>query len=249
MQFSWQRKVEQHAVELEKQKQEDKLVTYRDDIMQGVRKFLSNGAAFSGVYFSHWFGCGCYRHADPNLPFQIIITGDPVIENFNYSDSGDEFGERYNYCIMDPLDRVFGIPAHLKWLGETESFSPWTFDSVKEYDGILIVAIKIQNRDSANPLWRVTMKYCVRDKKIPDTWVSLDNGSVWNGAQFVGLKKSALALIAVQRKEAPIVASPNVVVPRTVSQNRFLESTAPIVEPQQNQVFSMPLPKMSFTRK
>ena len=149
----------------------------RDTVLQDVRKFLSKGSVFRGTYFSRW----AYQHRNPNLRFQVTIAGDLTIKN---SDNASQ-----------PLNQKFEVPAHFKWLGDTETLSnsSWGGD-VKEHDGMFLGDVSIDNVAGTNPGWRVTMKYCVRDYGHGGYWDGREDGSTWNGAQFVGNGRSAIAL-------------------------------------------------------
>jgi len=181
----------QRAAELEHKRQEEELTKKRESVMQEVRHFLSEGSVFNGTYYSRWPN----QHKDPHLPFQITITGDLTIKDYGYEETGNIFGPKYHGAPSGPLDQVFGIPAHFKWLGDTETLCPSSWgEKIKEYDGMLIGAIKIQNKGGMNPVWRVSVKYCINDPSFPGDWVSREDGSTWNGTQFEGNSKSAIGL-------------------------------------------------------
>jgi hypothetical protein len=182
----------------------------RDAVIQDVEKFLPVGTVFNSTLFSKFFGMLCYHHADPNLPFQITITGDLTFANYSYKETNGIFGPSMQKAYSDymgPLDQVFEIPAHFKWLGETESISTsnWGGD-IKEYDGAFVGAIKRQDQDGS---WRVTMKYCIKDPHWPKDWVTSEKGSFWTGTQFEGIEKSAIVLTVSQRQGVASSAPPS----------------------------------------
>jgi len=169
----------------------ERLILSRDAVMKDVKKFLFRGAVFTADYASRWG----YQHKNPNLPFQVIITGDPVIENFDYDEQRNGFSKNSQRGAGD-VDQVFAVPAHFRWLGETETLSPSSWGGkIMDYDGMFIGGIKAQNKNSPNPVWRVTMKYCIQDHSFPQKWVSRDDGCIWNGSQFEGKGQSAVKLI------------------------------------------------------
>jgi len=182
-----QRQIEiENARELRK-----RLIENRDAIIHDVSVFLSKGSVFNATYFFNPL-----HHKDPNLPFQITITGDLTFKNFGYEEIGTSVGSEYRRDSNDPLDQVFGIPAHFKWLGETDTISPSSWGGkIREYDGMFIGAIKIQNKSGMNPVWRVTMKFCIIDPSWPGMWVSREDGSTWNGIQFEGNSRQSIKLL------------------------------------------------------
>jgi len=205
---------EAKAAEQERQRQKEaqqaaelteRLTERRDAIMQDIRTFLSKGTVFKGTYYSLWD----YQHKNPNLPYQITITGNLTNKDFGYEEDHNLMDPGYDRHPSDPLDQEFGIPAHFKWLGDTETLSPSSWGmQIKEYDGMIIGAIKIQNKTGMNPVWRVTIKYCINgDPGYSRGWRSREGGSIWNGTQFEGKSKSAISL------PVPRTASPKLAVP------------------------------------
>ena len=176
------------AAELQK-----KLISSREAVLDNVQGFLAKGSIFHSTYFSRWPS----PQKDPNLPFQITITGDLSIGDFNFNDDSNSFSMKPQRNNGDALDQTFIVPARFQWLGDTETLCPSSWGSkVRSYEGMIIGAAKIQNRNGPNPTWRVTIKYCVQEPTFPaDLWVSREDGSIWNGTQFEGKGKSSIKLI------------------------------------------------------
>lgn len=167
---------ENQAAELRK-----RLIASRDAVMQDVRQFLSKGTVFNGTYYSEFKGLGEKRN-DPNLPYQVTITGGLTID--------------HNANTSDPLDENFRIPAHFKWLGDIEPLSPFgtTFQkAMQEYDGMFMGEVRKNNGTGMNAQWGVTMKYFISVKSLE--WISGEGGSTWDGTQFKGNRKAAISLL------------------------------------------------------
>ena len=159
----------------------------RDAVVQDVRNFLARGSVFNATYFSLW----AYQHKDSNLPFQITITDDLTVKE--------------NTNGRDPLDQRFEVPAHFKWLGDTETLSSSSWGGeIKEHDGMFVGEVNCDNTTGRKPGWRVTMKYCVRDKSQGGYWDGREGGSTWNGTQFEGNSKSAIKLLKGNRQQISI---------------------------------------------
>jgi len=122
----------------------------RGAVVQKIQQFLSKGSVFSATYFSHWPN----YHSNPNLHYQITITGDMKIWDFD--------------CHDHHLNQKVEIPAHFKWLGDTESLvgSGWGFKT-REYDGTFLGEVnELDNVTGGEPGWRVTIKYRIIDRSI-----------------------------------------------------------------------------------
>lgn len=148
----------------------------RDAVVDDIRKFFAKGATFKGTYYSKW----SYQHKNPNLPYQLKISGEMTVEDDTKS--------------RDPFDQHLGIPAHFDWLGATETISPSSWGGeIKEYDGMIWVSVEVDD-DKEPPAVKADMKFCIRDPSWPSEWVSREEGSTWDGTQFIGNERSSIAL-------------------------------------------------------
>ena len=190
---------------LKKQKKElmEYMLIRREALMQNIHNFLSKGTVFNSTYLSDnfWLLGPEYKNKDPNLPFQITIIGELIPQQLSHDDEYMIFGP----TDADPQDMIFGIPAHFKWLGMTE----YRWGDKKEYDGMIIGLVEIKNKDSLNPEWRITVKYCHNHFGYMRDWGTKENGSIWNGTQFVGKKKEASINLLASQRTPPSSVSPN----------------------------------------